>query len=192
MINHEFTGQSTVSYEDAIALALFAATEFLDNMKDAQVDIKELHQDAEENYHALLEITKDPLAPAYTEDEFEADDDLSEKQEAEKKLRVYRRKGYPTLKALIADHFKKKGQQVPSGIPDFIIAHLTAVDIENNAIEKDFLFAAEAMPMPIIDEPQAGHSDESDGDSGDDGRAPATKVEPELEDKPVVAQPAAL
>jgi hypothetical protein len=190
MINHEFSGESTVSYDEAIALALYAASEFLDNMKDAQVDIKELHQDANEHYHALLEITKDPLAPSYTEDEFEADDDLSEKQDAEKKLRVYRRKGYPTLKALIADHFKKKGQQVPSGIPDFIIAHLTAVDIENNAIEKDFLFAAEAMPVPIIDEPQAGHEDESDGDGeSDGGEKPETKAVPQPENPIGQAQP---
>ncbi|MDB5491284.1 MAG: hypothetical protein JWO78_1133 [Micavibrio sp.] len=192
MISHEFSGESTVSYEDAIGLALYAATEFLDNMKDAQVDIKELHQDAAEHYHALLEITKDPLAPAYTEEEFETDDDLSEKQDAEKKLQIYRRKGYPTLKALIADHFKKKGQQVPSGIPDFIIAHLTAVDIENNAIEKDFLFAAEAMPVPIIDEPQAGNNDDSDGDGGDDSRKPEAKAVPEPERVPAAAQPEGL
>lgn len=193
MINHEFTGQSTISYDEAISLALYAASEFLDNMKDAEVHIKDLHQDAEANYCALLEITKDPMAPSYTEAEFEEDEKLGDMPNAEKKYSFYRRKGYASLKSLIADHFKKKGQEVPSGIPDFIIAHLTAVDIENNAIEKDFLFAAEAMPAPIIDEPQAGDSDNSDGDAeGEEGRKPKTEAGPEPEKQVVQAQPVAV
>lgn len=190
MINQEFTGQSTLSYEEAIALALYAASEFLDNMKDAEVSIKDLHQDADEHYHALLEITKDPLAPAYTEAEFEEEDKLGEVPNAEQKFRFYRRRGYPTLKALIADHFKKKGQAVPSGIPDFIIAHLSAVDIENNAIEKDFLFAAEAMPAPIIDEPAGDVVDNGEGDTeGEDGRKPEASAVPLPETPVTQAQP---
>lgn len=190
MINHEFTGKSTTSYEEAISLALYAASEFLDNMKDAEVHIRDLHVDAEDHFCALLEITKDPMAPAYTEAEFEEDEKLGDTPNAEKKYQFYRRRGYMSLKSLIADHFKKKGQDIPSGIPDFIIAHLSAVDIENNAIEKDFLFAAEAMPAPIIDEPLAGDSDNSDGDAeGAGGIAPDSIAVPEPEQQVARVQP---
>lgn len=151
MITHDFTGTSTKGYDEAVMLALTAATEFLSDMQDAHVVIKELSQDEQEHYLALLEVTKDPLGPVYTREEFEDVDDKAD--DPEEKFRVFRQKGYASLRALIAAHFKKKGAAVPSSIPDFILAPLTAVDIENNAIEKDFLFAAEAMPMPIVDEP---------------------------------------
>jgi hypothetical protein len=151
MITHDFIGESTKSYDDAILVALYAATDFLSDMHDAQVFIKELrHTENGKDFFAMLEVTKDPLAPVYTRDEFE---ELAEQKEQasteEDKFTIFRKKGYQNMKTLVAAHFKKKGQDIPSGIPDFILAPLTAVDIENDAIEKDFMFASEAMPIPL-------------------------------------------
>lgn len=157
MITHDFTGASPKGYPEAVLLALAAARGFLVDMQDAHVFIKDLTQDEQNTYTALLEVTKDPLGPVYTREEFEEHEDRTE--DPDDKFRIFRHKGYPSLRALIAAHFKKKGEAVPSAIPDFILAPLTAVDIENNAIEKDFMFAAEAMPVPVV--PDGGMSVET-------------------------------
>lgn len=153
MIAHDFTGKSTKGFEEAVFLALYSASDFLSDMDDGEVMIKNLTQPDGDTYEAILEVTKDPLNPAYTLEEFEeVKEEQPEEIDSKEKFRIFQRKGYGSIRKLIADHFARKGQAAPSGIPDFILSRLTPADVENNVIEKEFMIASEALPVAVVDD----------------------------------------
>jgi hypothetical protein len=149
MFRHIVEGWSRESYEDAIFAALRRASEYLTRTHDVHVAIKELSFSEAQGYHAVLELSKEVMSKRFELD-MEDDPTHREKLEFEHQFRVLRRKEHDHMEHAVAAHFVKIGRAAPpSPVPDFILAPMTDVSVENDEIEEEFDHAAHLKPRPV-------------------------------------------
>lgn len=161
MFRHIVEGWSRESYEDAIFAALRRASEFLGGTQDVHIFIKELSYSEAQGYHAVLELTKEPMSSRYDLD-MEDDPAHRAKIEFDHQFRVLRRKEHGHMEHAVAAHFTKIGKLVPPvPVPDFILATMTDVSVENNKVEREFDHAAHLKQAPGLPapEPRPRHND---------------------------------
>ena len=156
MFRHIVEGWSRENYEDAIFAAMRRAAEYLTGATDIHIFIRELAHSEEQGYHAVLELTKEPMSVRLDLD-MEDDPAHRAKMEFDHAFRVLRRKEHDHMEHAIAAHFEKTGKSAPAcPVPDFILASMTDVSVENDEVEKEFDHAAHQLqtkPEPQPDAP---------------------------------------
>lgn len=149
MLKHRVEGWSRESYEDAIFAALRRAAQLIASTHDVHVAIKELTHTEEQGFHAVLELTQEPMSVRYELD-MEEDPAHQASLEFHRQFRVLRQKEHGHMERTVAAHFEKTGKAPPARpVPDFILAPMTDVSIDNKEVEKEFDQAAHVMkPVP--------------------------------------------
>lgn len=146
MFRHIVEGWSQDSYEDAIFSALRKASDFLGATHDVHIFIRELSHNEEQGYHAVLELSKEPMSVRLNLD-MEDDPAHRGRIDLDRRFRILRRREHDHMGHIVAAHFEKIGKPPPpSPVPDFILAGMTDVSVENDEVEAAFDHACHPRP----------------------------------------------
>ena len=154
MLRHIVEGWSDESYEEAIFDALKRAEDDLRKLRNAHVHISTLNMTEDERYHAVLEVTTEPMGHRKGLDVIGQFKEVTRAHDLS--FRLFQRAEHDHIHQIVSDHLLKMGKTNSAArpIPDFILVPLgTDAYIEGHMLEHEFFDTAHShkphKPKPI-------------------------------------------